>query len=438
LGGRRIDSELLGHTLLQDYVAAFDKYAHDSAAYAAATFHLLVGQLPNIRDMKIYKGSGSWLDTRIHPCYFSPSATAKGEGANFVSRMAEALGLKYQPVTTITDAGLVGTINDEKEVEYGWLHQSKGINILAATEASVLLQDFPVKESRNVMDLLQVAMNTLGSKDSTIAKKIGFGDPIEFQPSASLLFTTYVPTNLTNIILQRGLLQRTYLTVNTVSIDARQRALERQYSNMVRDRSPDTTLQKKSIAERLKHINTHYAGKGKIAIDPRAEPLLVNFSKELFTAIRDSEPFLQEKLGEFVSRMAGHQIRIGAHFACLNEHEEIEPGDISLANIYTRFQFRDIIAFLEKKIRVPNEWKELFHQTERRVRTALESLHPLTDETTGFRWVDKRELVRAISRMHFVSEQTAVSYLDEAKDWRLIEIRNHKGLQKDLVRLVGS
>lgn len=435
-----MDSETMGHVVLEDYCEAFDQYAHYSVPYAVATFHLLVGQLPNIKNIRIQKGSNSWLDARIHPCYFSPSGTGKGEGANFVSKVAKDLGLKYQPVTSITDAGLVGTINEDKEIEYGWLHPSKGINIISATEASVILQDYPPRESRNVMDLLQVAMNNLGSDDSIIARKIGFGDPIEFQPTCSFLLTTYVPTNLTNIILQRGLLQRAYLTVNTVSLDDRLKAMKRQIANLTNP--PDSRELVKSIVDRLKHVNTHYSGKTYMPVDARAVPLFEHYTKELLDMIYQATPFLQEKLGEFVSRMSGHQTRLAAHFACLSLHDRIEPGDVGLAALHTRQQFKDILSFLERSITVPKEWNDQFYMVKRRVSTAIEILYKSNEcaieEGTGHRWIPKQSLIDAIKNMSSVTDQTASINVQQMKEWRLIEVRKHKVMQKEFVRLLTS
>lgn len=429
-----------GYSIVDDYEKAFQKHSRYNTAYADATLHLLVGQLPNIRNMRIYRASYSWLDPRIHPCFFSPSGSGKGAGSDFVARMATALGLKYQPVTTVTDAGLVGSIDNDKKPEYGWLHHSHGINILAATEGSVILQDRPPKESARVMDLLQITMNSLGSQDSTISKKIGFGEPIEFKPTASLFFTTYVPTNLTDIVLQRGLLQRMYVVVKTLSTDKRQQTindLQKDFENPV-----DTLKEEAYIVQRLKHINDYYSGRTSLQISPDAGPGLNNAMGELFDMIRQTQPFLQEKLGEFVTRLFGHQIRIAHQFACMKMHDQIEKSDMELAyRFHTSQQFYELISFLERRIVVPREWTEMFNTVRNHISTSFASLaarNSYKDEETGFVWVDRLELQKEIAQKRRVMDRTAEIEIEQMKEWRLIEIRNHKTLQKDLVRLLGS
>ena len=438
------DEADFGYALLDDYVRAFVQHSKFSVPYAEATFHLLFGQLPGIRDMKIYRSDSSWLDPRIHPCYFSASGSGKGEGSNFLARMAERLGMRYQPVTKVTDSGLIGTINDEKKIEYGWLHQTHGINILAATEGSVILQDRPPKEAMNVMDLLQITMNTMGSKDSVIAKKIGFGEAIEFQPTTSLFFTTYVPTNLTDIVLQRGLLQRMYVVSNTTTLDMRRKVIDELHKDLMNPKARATGSAEESIVERLKNISKYYAGRDTIPFSKGAVEKLSSYTTAMFDMIRNAEPFLQEKLGEFISRLDAQQTRLSFQFAAMNKHDTVEPFDAQIVyDLHTSVQFYQLISFLERVIDVPVPWRNKFYLTKERVLTTIKRMENIDgkwflDEATGQKWVERESLSTEIASLHTVTTMTAKIYIDQMKDWKLIEVKHHRGLQKEFVRPLGS
>ena len=59
-------------------------------------------------------------------------------------------------------------------------------------------------------------MNTLWGENWIIEKKLKEGDMIECRSQRSLYSTTYIPKTLTNVIAEKGVIQRTLIYINEV------------------------------------------------------------------------------------------------------------------------------------------------------------------------------------------------------------------------------
>lgn len=408
----------LGFQLYQDYVDCFDKHSWRQRLYGQGTFHLLVGQLPNVRTLQIRKSSNSYLDARMHVCCLSPSGTGKGMGSNFVSKMASRLGLRCEEIDKITDSGLIGTVQIDRkgnsQIEHGILHPSWGYNVVSMTEASFLIQERPPKEAQDAMLIAQKAMNPMGSADATIGKKIGFGQKIEVQPECSFLLTTYIPEALTNIVLARGFLQRMYVAVNDMTI--RDREIAAQIRRERQKNPPDTNDEEKSIAERMLVVNNHYRGKKTLAFDPEAIAVFDESSQMLYRRLDGLEPFIQEKMGEFVTRYEDIQFKLALHFACLNLRDRIGYEDAHVATVQGQLLFDDLMSFLERRIVVPREYANKYAEMFNRVETTLHKLLALSEYRNSKGWVYRDHLERSIRQVHHVTELTAKTYVQTLLD----------------------
>lgn len=417
-----------GSDLALDYRHAFQKHSWGNTLFADATFHLLLGQLPHIRDLNIRKGSVNSLDPRVHVCYLSPSATGKGVGASFVGTMAERLDLKYQEADEFTDAALVGTIDSsgdgDPEPEYGWLHPRWGINILSMTEATMVFEEQGGEYRQNLMNHLQKSMNPMGTSDNQLSKKLAQGEPIEFNPRVSLFMTTYVPTNLEEIVLERGLLQRMLLLTNRATNQDRREMSQRSLKAM--QNPPDTTEQEEDIAERLLAIDQHYRNIDDLTLTPQAVERFGKSNTRLYDMIAQTGPYYRERLGEFVTRFENHRTKLSMHFACLNKHEEITRQDAHRASIRTRFFFKNIVAYLEDAIEVPREFDERLSQMKQIVKKAFKKARESSDngrrgDRKKPRGCPIRDVVETAQDVANITGVTAEHYVESLIDYGLLQ-----------------
>lgn len=415
----------LGYQLYQDFTDAFQKHAWNNAFVAGASFHLLLGQMPNVRKLKILRSKHTFIDARVHVCYLSPSGTGKGVVANYNGRMATSLGLKFQKMDKITDSGLVGSVDPKtKEPQLGWLHPKWGINILASTEASMILTDRPTPWAQDAMKILQEAMNPIGTFDATVAKKVGFGDVMEVQPDLSLFLASYIPPALTNIVIESGFLQRMYLVVNFVDADDRHENVEIGFSKM--ENPEDTTEIDDSIVKRMKYVNDQLNGLDHMPISKEAIAVFRKSAKELFDQLQDTEPFLKNKLGEFVTRFIDLLTKVSVHFEIIKGGKIVSEESAEQAAIHMLYIFQDLISFLERTIVVPQAYLNKFFEMKQRTFTAYEMLckHDRYQGASG--WVQRTHLAKAIRHLHGVTELTANEYVERCLEAKLLVDKEDK------------
>lgn len=411
-----VKSSELGYQLFEDYNQLFEKYSWRNRLYANATFHLLFGQLPNIRRMRIIKSSGTYLDPRVHVCYLSPSGSGKGPGAELVSRLSSRLGLKYQVADKFTDNALIGTVQQDKRtgetwVEPGWLHHDAKLNFLAITEATMTLTSNPSQYAQEVMNIFQKSMNPMGSSDATIVKKIGFGELVEVKPRLSLFLTTYIPNNLKEVVISRGFLQRMYFIVHSLNLEQRMASSKEKFKRM---RNPPKTIAlEKSITDRLSYLDEYYEGTKSLRFTNESLQLLEKTSTDLYEQIRPTPPFIQDKLLEFVTRFEDLQSKLALQFALLKKHKRVEEEDAYHAKVETQYVFEDLVSFLERTISVPKEFRDKWTEARQRVLSSLEALLQEGRYHKSNGWVLQDDLLGAIRRLHSVTKLSAQADLIE-------------------------
>lgn len=420
----------LGYTLFHDYQETFQKYSWKNQFYANSTLHLIMGQLPNIKNIKIKLTPSTYEDARIHVCYLSPTGSGKGKGAIFVDQLSKMLQLKYQEADELTDNALIGSLQKSEdaehpwEIDYGWLHHSWGINILSITEATFVLTDRPKATAQNVMTHFQKTMNPVGSSDSLITKKIGFGQPIEIQPQLSLFLTTYPPESLSNIVLHRGFLQRMYLIVNLIPPSKREELLLEKLSRM---RNPlQNNDEVETIAKRLRYIDDQYKNISSMTIDADALIVFEKSIRNLFEQIDNVTPFLKEKLAEFITRFLDLEQTLALHYACLSCRKTITAEDAAAAEVEVRYVFEDLISFLEQKIQIPADFHAKFMETKKRVEMTIKDLLVMPKYARSPGWVFRRDVEERLATLYMMTQQTGSSFVQQMLEAKILEARDYK------------
>ncbi len=396
-----------------DFLQAFGRSCFHSEPYAWATFHMLIGAMPNIRRLRIRRGD-TWLDPRVHVFYLADSGSGKGVGASFVTDVGKKLGLNVYNATDFTDAALIGTIrttdDGEPIIHKGLLSgqtrqwdEGKGgedivnIDILLVSEASKILNPKPGPNDAGIMNSLQIAMNTVGTSDNMVTKKLAEGPSVSYGTDVTLFFTTFLPVAFADVVLKRGLFQRTLMVVKESNHDERVRInheffksfyakpdelyhnpVTREVANKVTDEIVDMVVQT------IKSANRWAKSVEEIKVSKEASERLDNLVLKFQNQIKGLSPFLQAKIHEFVTRLAGHLVKLAAHVAILNHSEIVQAEHVdALENLHAPQRFEDLITYLSNNVEEP---KEFTTRMNKELRCLFSSQKSLETETQYKTW----------------------------------------------------
>ena len=421
--------EYYGDAFIKKYLDEFEAHCWNHPIYGQLSIHLLLGQLPNINDMKIYYRSHA-IDTRVHVTYISPSGTGKGAGANFISKIARDMGLKTVSIENATDAGLVGSVTlgydydpktkqtiREPKYEAGLLSEEFGLNLLIYTEAGVLFTGRTSSFAQYGLDYLQKAMNPMDTEDNTISKKSGIGDfVIEIHPTLSLLLTTYEPKNLYDVLVDRGLLQRMAFYVNRVSISDYSKNSDKQIQNLLTQDENDDT-QYIEIIQTFKNINEHYKGLTTIGITDDARDGFISIKNRMYKYIdKIGDPDKKQAMIKFLPRQLELAFKFAYHHALMRLSDKIEMEDIVYSKTLSMKLWKNVTAFLEEKMAVKN-----MGSTSKRKRFLI--IQSIVSEVKKPTW---RNVMSALESKMAITPETANNFLEEALEAGYIKIVNKK------------
>lgn len=369
-----------------DFLQAFGRSCFYSEPYAWACFHMLIGAMPNIRRLKIKRGD-TWLDPRIHVFYLADSASGKGVGASFVTDVGKKLGLNVYNATDFTDAALIGTIRTTDDgtpvIHKGLLsgqtrtwNESKGgedqtnVDILLVSEASKVLNPKPGPNDVGIMNSLQIAMNTVGTSDNMVTKKLAEGPSVSYPTDVTLFLTTFLPISFGDVVLKRGLFQRTLMVVKESNHDERVRITE-EFFNSFHTRADDlyhnpvtrevahktTDEIVDMVVQVVKEANRWARDVEEITVSKHAADRLSKLVRGFQDKVKGLSPFLQAKMHEFVTRLAGHLVKLAAHVAILNQSTTIEEEHIvALEKLHAPARFEELITYLSNNVEEPKEF----------------------------------------------------------------------------------
>lgn len=370
--------EFFGSKLVNDYIELFKRKVKRQPNFAELTLHIIFGQLPSIKKMRIYFGDNE-LDLRISGCFFKPSGSGGGRGLNFMTTISKALELVAQMVTEITDAALIGSCDEvkfydatkkgnvvENRVKRGALDPTRDpadrmiINIVVMSEADILFSGIASEYKKNAMLYYQIAMNTMGTEDNKIGKKLVNGDWIEFNPDCSFLFISYPPDNFYETIVKRGFLQRMIILFNTFTTDDRIGVAKSLTESLGVKHS--TQAEYDDLIKRLAYVNEFWAGKEEIhvTIDPQAKKILSRLVDEFFVQFEGTGEYPRKKLEEFSQRWIEHAWRLAWHHMLLRLDTTITLEDVGYAKNYILPVWKELIALLEEGITPPRDSERLW------------------------------------------------------------------------------
>lgn len=430
-----VDESRFGLTILDDYLLCFDRVSHGNLAYGRASLHCLMGQLPNIRNLRV-----SGYDARVHIAFFAPSGSGKGEGMSFAANFAKRLRLNFQSLESATTAALAGTVisdpkTGEAHIQRGMLdpEYSEGtVHIIGIGEAGGFITEKPGPYALETMDLLQTVMNTYGTIDNQYVKILARPPRIEFNSQCSLFLTTYPLEQIRNILVKRGLLQRVLLITETVTLDEQIAVIRRLNKTRAKKGLKDDDFERleQSVAARLRSVDAFYEGKTDIPFSDDAVDLLNHYSNVYADFLRGTRPAIRKAMGTFVVRYHALAQKLALHYACLHRRLQIEPADVGAAYSFMRVVFEHLTGYFENTL---VETKDEIEHFQRRTSRVLDVLKYLLEtpkyvaSTDG--WVLKEDLITTMMRHHKMSRQGVHGHLEELLEGSIIEekvLRNEK------------
>jgi len=368
-----------GDNLITLFSDLFGRKVKRQPGFDIMSLHTIIGQMPALNNMRIWVDDNE-LDLRISACIFKPSGSGGGRAFSFVSKVCDQLGRRFQPITEITDAALIGTITTEMEYdpetkckverqiyEPGVLNPTRDdpendppVNIVGMGEASLLFDGKTSEHKRNAMHYYQIALNPMRTPDNLLSKKLAKGEWIEFNPECSLFLVSYPPDSLYETIIKRGFLQRMMLVYSQLDSDDR-KAVSKELTQLIGRKTKVSGGTFSDMVMRLKYVNRYWTGKDCPGLADRAREPLVNLVDAFYNRLESVSEFPKAKLEEFTQRWIEITWRLAWHHAILRLKKTVDVGDVAYARHVMIPLWRETIGLIEEGIELPKgaerKWK---------------------------------------------------------------------------------
>ena len=343
MGVLRKDS--IGDSVIDDFDKLFANYSIKNQTYGRIILHVVLGQA--LCKNVYYRMGARKIDIRVHLLLIKPQATGKGAGYNICNVLSEKLGLDFQTITKITDAGLEGTkiydpVQKEEIIVDGLL---KTADIIGMEEGSPIF-DMTSEFSKMVMTNMQITMNSLFDSDCHISKRLGT-KLIEFDPHASFIITSYPPDKLAEKITKTGFLDRMITVFESVSLDERLEILQKmtQMTNMKKE---DLQAMQDDFLERFEGIiNFFKKGDYCIEISQEMEDTLLTIIEDFAMQVFDASPKAREKLEHFVTRLYEVLKKLAIHHTIINLRTRVQLEDLLYARMTYLPIWKNLIIHIE-------------------------------------------------------------------------------------------
>ena len=416
---------------LPKVVEQYVKSAADVSKYneipAAIGFFVILGQLA--KDMVAIPSGRRVDDTRIQFIWMQTSGTGKTEMYNFFGPVANEtfriLNNKYNvdydvfSVDDTTDAALIGSMkidkerveNDDGDME--WVEiptqidggfEGSGLVAYDEFEYSGVFKQSQHKE--NVIMYLNKFMNTLHGENWIIRKKLRDGDIIECRCQRSIYATTYIPKTLTNVIAEKGVIQRTLIYIKEVPQEVQDELREKVLDEVGTIKPKDAPIKKfaQNFVIIYESLRKRFDESGKdplqtITFGKGYNDALKNESIKMRNYVANSRPEVFEIAGNFITRLNQTMTRLSV-LCCIAEAPNIK--DPSKRYIVTERHARHASSLIRQCYKSLVSWLDVAlkvktHALHERVginafREAYEGLRKKGDEG----WVNKTLLLSRV------------------------------------------
>jgi len=307
-----------------------------------AMFYVIASQY--LKNVKISFG-GEKKSLRLSYFWVGGSRTGKGQLMKIAQTSAEKLGLKCAIVTDITDAGLLGSI-DEKAIDYNNKNKLKegdkdykcpviygdlfNYDIIIFRECKKLL--IPTNTTEMLLSILQEALDEPGY----LRKKLKSQYPIEGESTISLVATTYFMNEIEKTLVDQGFFMRVPLYVRDLSIDEVQELRE----GVIDMYGKKNVIDKKKIEKDIQSFVDNFKKVKQddkiLTLDDSAIERLKDINKQFFVLMRQTTGHKLNILKSLSQLIIDISVKIGGIHACLDNVDVINKNHINPAFIFIK------------------------------------------------------------------------------------------------------
>ena len=294
---------------------------------------------------------------------------------------------------------------DDTRIQFIWM-QTSGRGLVAYDEFEYSGVFKQTQHKENVIMYLNKFMNTLHGENWIIRKKLRDGDIIECRCQRSIYATTYIPKTLTNVIAEKGVIQRTLIYIKEVPQEVQDELREKVLDEVGTIKPKDAPIKKfaqnfviiyESLRKRFDEsgrdpLQTITFGKG-------YNDALKNESIKMRNYVANSRPEVFEIAGNFITRLNQTMTRLSV-LCCIAEAPNIK--DPSKRYIVTERHARQASSLIRQCYKSLVSWLDVAlkvktHALHERVginafREAYEGLRKKGDEG----WVNKTLLLSRV------------------------------------------
>jgi len=221
--------------LMREWTTVFGEVSRENPYPAILAYFCLCGQI--LKDFVRIPYGYTVEDTRIHVCWIQTARSGKTVLNDFFSQIimktfefinaTDDKDFDLFDIVEYTDAALIGSTERQPNPERGEEGQPREVDVIipGALEGSgiALFDEFESSgvfkkhsHKENIITYFQRLMNTLTTDGYLIKKKLKSGPVITCNCQRSMWATTYPPEHLTDVIAEKGVLQRKFLYIRDV------------------------------------------------------------------------------------------------------------------------------------------------------------------------------------------------------------------------------
>ncbi|MBU1235056.1 MAG: hypothetical protein KKC77_19385 [Proteobacteria bacterium] len=304
-----------------------------------AMFYVVLSQYFN--NVNVLFG-GEKRKLRLSFFIIAPSRTGKGQLYKITKMVAEKLNLRTAVETTITDAGLIGSI-DEKAVDYNLKHKlNEGDADYKDPIVKGDLFNFDILFFREVKNLLVARQNTemllsilqeALDEPGYVRKKLRSKYPIEGECTASIIATTYYMPEIEKTLLEQGFFMRVPLYCRTFSIEEI-RKLRHDIIGLFNKKNLENI--DKYVDDFVQEIKKISNVERNITLSVEAINRLEKFNNNFYDLMRKTAGNKLEILKSISQTAIDICVKIGGIHACLDGNKEIKDHHIKLAIVFVK------------------------------------------------------------------------------------------------------
>jgi hypothetical protein len=359
----KTNNEDLTKPLRQLFMELLALNSADNEDAAEMYFHSYLGAYLN--KVKITDGISN-KDLRVSTVWVQTARSGKGRMNKAFKRICDETDVQCQIITQYTEAGLIGTI-DEEAVKHNDKYAGEGLcesnpeiitkdqkgndktvqwrdpvirgdagnyDILIFDEMQILLE--PKKENQEILLTLQPALDC----PPYVRKKLRSKYPIEYSNPITIIGTTYPFMSIPKILATGGFLQRTFIFFRKLTLDE-VKAMKNAQQKLFDPNVPKIFEQKLEIfKKRMEKIGR---GERTLVVEPAARLELLHVGEYFIDMIKDRKGVSREALLSFANTVEETCLKIAAQYVVVHGNKTITQHDIK-RNYEVAKRFMEILV----------------------------------------------------------------------------------------------